>query len=178
MLLTPTNPNSPPPGSRRGWIYVQAETGTPFQSLSLNALKHQVVKHRTAMKLDLGQDWYEKWLNELCLQNSKVRCEPNRLAANFIPPLVLEGRLLWSQLHGYADSLTYANFSEHNTKTWLRLWEERLPQFSGCRCHEGYVHAISENPPNTSSPEGFQEWAVKLHNAINAKLGKPLWPYA
>jgi hypothetical protein len=28
-------------------------------------------------------------------------------------------------------------------------------------------------PPDFSSPEAFFDWGVALHNAVNAKLGKP-----
>jgi hypothetical protein len=28
-------------------------------------------------------------------------------------------------------------------------------------------------PPDFSSPEAFFAWGVALHNAVNAKLGKP-----
>jgi hypothetical protein len=28
-------------------------------------------------------------------------------------------------------------------------------------------------PPDFSSPEAFFAWGVRLHNAVNAKLGKP-----
>jgi hypothetical protein len=28
-------------------------------------------------------------------------------------------------------------------------------------------------PPDYTSPEAFFAWGVRLHNAVNAKLGKP-----
>jgi hypothetical protein len=54
----------------------------------------------------------------------------------------------------------------------LAKWEIRIPQY-GCSCKRFYAEWKAANPPDFSSPEAFFAWGVALHNAVNAKLGKP-----
>ena len=54
----------------------------------------------------------------------------------------------------------------------LADWELSIPQY-GCQCKAFYRAWKAENAPDFSSPEAFFAWGVALHNAVNAKLGKP-----
>jgi hypothetical protein len=54
----------------------------------------------------------------------------------------------------------------------LTEWELLIPQY-GCSCKRFYAEWKADNPPDFSSPEAFFAWGVRLHNAVNAKLGKP-----
>jgi hypothetical protein len=54
----------------------------------------------------------------------------------------------------------------------LAEWEICIPQY-GCPCKRFYAEWKAANPPDFSSPEAFFAWGVALHNAVNAKLGKP-----
>jgi hypothetical protein len=54
----------------------------------------------------------------------------------------------------------------------LADWELIIPQY-GCPCKAFYRAWKAENAPDFSSPEAFFAWGVALHNAVNAKLGKP-----
>jgi hypothetical protein len=54
----------------------------------------------------------------------------------------------------------------------LADWELSIPQY-GCQCKAFYRAWKAENAPDFSSPEAFFAWGVSLHNAVNAKLGKP-----
>ena len=53
----------------------------------------------------------------------------------------------------------------------LANWEFTIPQYE-CNCRRFYADWKESNPPDFSSPEAFFAWGVKLHNAVNAKLGK------
>jgi hypothetical protein len=61
--------------------------------------------------------------------------------------------------------------SIHDEAT-LAEWELSIPQY-GCQCKAFYRAWKAENAPDFSSPEAFFAWGVALHNAVNAKLGKP-----
>jgi len=50
-------------------------------------------------------------------------------------------------------------------------WELSIPQY-GCQCKRFYSEWKSSNPPDFSSPQSFFAWGVRLHNAVNEKLGK------
>ena len=54
----------------------------------------------------------------------------------------------------------------------LAAWEICIPQY-GCPCKRFYAEWKAANAPDFSSPEAFFAWGVALHNAVNAKLGKP-----
>jgi hypothetical protein len=54
----------------------------------------------------------------------------------------------------------------------LAKWELIIPQY-GCPCKRFYADWKAENAPDFSSPEAFFAWGVRLHNAVNDKLGKP-----
>jgi hypothetical protein len=54
----------------------------------------------------------------------------------------------------------------------LTEWELLIPQY-GCSCKRFYAEWKAANPPDFTSPEAFFAWGVALHNAVNAKLGKP-----
>jgi hypothetical protein len=71
------------------------------------------------------------------------------------------GRLAWAKLHGYTGC----------DPQWLDIWQYLIPQ--RCDCKDGYQRILAEMPPDHSSPEAFFAWGVRLHNAVNAKLGKP-----
>lgn len=40
-------------------------------------------------------------------------------------------------------------------------------------CRSDFLAYLREHPPQLDSPDAAFEWTVELHNAINAKLGKP-----
>ena len=71
------------------------------------------------------------------------------------------GRLAWAKLHSYRGC----------DPQWLDIWQYLIPQ--RCDCKDGYQRILAEMPPDFSSPEAFFAWGVRLHNAVNAKLGKP-----
>jgi hypothetical protein len=54
----------------------------------------------------------------------------------------------------------------------LTEWELLIPQY-GCSCKRFYAEWKAANLPDFSSTEAFFAWGVALHNAVNAKLGKP-----
>ena len=72
-----------------------------------------------------------------------------------------QGRFAWSLLHNYRGC----------DPQWLELWVYFIP--SRCDCRDGFQHILKDLPPDFSSPEAFFAWGVSLHNAVNAKLGKP-----
>jgi hypothetical protein len=54
----------------------------------------------------------------------------------------------------------------------LAAWELTIPQYE-CGCRAFYAKHKAANPPDFTSPEAFFAWGVRLHNAVNTKLGKP-----
>jgi hypothetical protein len=44
-----------------------------------------------------------------------------------------------------------------------------------CRRHS--LEYIQQDPPDLSSSQALQVWAWSFHNNVNARLGKPLFPF-
>jgi hypothetical protein len=72
-----------------------------------------------------------------------------------------QGQFAWSLLHGYRGC----------DPQWLELWVYFIPQ--RCDCKDGYQKILETLPADFTSPEAFFAWGVRLHNAVNEKLGKP-----
>ncbi len=79
----------------------------------------------------------------------KIEIDPEHLAQ--------QGRELWSELH---TSVTIET---------IPAWEEKIPNFA-CKCKAFYNAWRIDHPPRK---DDFFAWTVELHNAVNAKLGKP-----
>ena len=157
---------------QKGWRYTQKETGVEFRIGSLNALKSQVEKHRSAMNLDLSHGWWDRVLDQICSQNPNVKCQANRKAEGFEPHYATVGRALWLELHNKAKE-PCEDFSQ--LRGWFEAWLQRVPQFAGCRCRENFIHIMHSLPPRFDHT--FGQWAIDAHNAVNKALNKPQWPY-
>jgi hypothetical protein len=72
-----------------------------------------------------------------------------------------QGQFAWSLLHRYRGC----------DPQWLELWVYFIPQ--RCECKDGFQKILEQLPPDFSSPQSFFAWGVRLHNAVNEKLGKP-----
>jgi hypothetical protein len=70
------------------------------------------------------------------------------------------GRFAWKLLHSYRGC----------DPQWMDLWVYFIP--NRCECKTGYQQIIKEMPPDYSSPMAFFHWTVRIHNAVNRKLGK------
>lgn len=84
-------------------------------------------------------------------------------AAKAKAQLEAQGRAAWAWLH---------ERSQNDSLTVERLAVEFLPMIPnyGCSCKREWQEILVSNPlPMT----GQYEWSVRVHNAVNAKLGKP-----
>lgn len=77
---------------------------------------------------------------------------------NVAEQLAVIGRELWRELH---SDVTFDHLLE---------WESKIPSY-GCSCKLFYHEWKASNPPRK---DDFFAWTVELHNAVNAKLGKPI----
>ena len=75
------------------------------------------------------------------------------------------GRAAWLALHSYDGC----------DPGFLREWEKTIPS-SSCGCKESYNVYKAEDRPDFSSPMAFFLWGCRIHNRVNAKLGKPKLP--
>ena len=66
----------------------------------------------------------------------------------------------WNELHAM-----------QNDPVKLADWESRIPNYE-CKCREGYSQLKAIDPPDFASPMAFFHWSVRIHNAVNRKLGK------
>ena len=72
-----------------------------------------------------------------------------------------KGRALWDEAHA----------KDNPTPEWFSDWVSRVPNFD-CACRDWLNAYILENPPRF---DDFYAWSVECHNAVNAKLDRPIW---
>jgi FAD-linked sulfhydryl oxidase len=175
-MLKPTNLISVPAG---GWHYTQPGTGVTFKATCLApVLSAMVWRHRKGnpqLKLDVADGWYERWLSEVCVQNTHIEC------ADAVPPeaspLVIEGRKRWEELHTYAGAYPDSPSTEEveSAKRWMNEWRSRIPGYSHCKCRQKFAELELMRPAALSSRHAFVRWAIDIHNDVNLSLGKPLF---
>lgn len=82
---------------------------------------------------------------------------------------VVKGPLLWRELHARPDA--YAEDEEAERK-W---WEGFLRRVPCGQCRQHAIQYERDHPMATESAEGLRKWGRKFHDAVNARLNKPLW---
>jgi hypothetical protein len=74
-----------------------------------------------------------------------------------------EGAKLWKELHE----------QENPTQEWLGDWLSRIPSYD-CQCRNNFAAILKGNPPRF---DDWKRWAWEVHNSVNAKLGKSIYPW-
>lgn len=78
-----------------------------------------------------------------------------------IQPSPIEGSAHWAKLHS----------AESPNAEWLTRWLTQIPSY-GCSCHKDFHTILATNTPRFND---WFRWSVEVHNAVNEKLGKPVW---
>ena len=81
--------------------------------------------------------------------------------------ILLEGARHWAELHLFALRNEWKGRLLHE---WFVHWASDLP-FEGCPCKEHFDQWVNQNPPDYIN---FFPWTVRLHNAVNERIGKPV----
>lgn len=90
---------------------------------------------------------------------------PAEVEGNPWPELaVRQARLAWARLHRRALNVHV------DDGPWLTDFLNALP-CGACRAH--VWQQVLRMPPAWG--QGYFRWTVDLHNAVNVRLGKPLW---
>jgi hypothetical protein len=90
------------------------------------------------------------------------KVNPDKAPAAQVPRPAAEvwGPPLWRELHTKTDA----------DPAWLERFTSRVP-CGECRGHWRAV--LAEIPPVFGA--GWREWTIRAHDAVNARLGKPMW---
>lgn len=88
------------------------------------------------------------------------------------------GQALWHLLHAYAHALPEGDLSpaqiEH-AQAFLAAFDEavRLASHGTCPCHQHWAALKAARPPDLTSRRAFWWWTARIHDEVNARLGKP-----
>jgi len=112
----------------------------------------------------LGMDWnnHNRWV-----QNAGDEVERQLTSGVPIARITKEGSRYWAELHLFAMRVSGENYCH---EFWLHEWIKSLP-FDGCPCEEHLKEFMRNNPPDWSD---FFGWSVRLHNAVNDRIGRPV----
>lgn len=94
----------------------------------------------------------------------------------------LTGRALWSLLHGSAHACPEGPLSpelQAHLRAWLESFDAAVAIASqhSCPCSQHWRAIVAANPPDLVSRRSFFWWTVAVHNAVNTKLGKPVFSF-
>lgn len=82
----------------------------------------------------------------------------------------------WGWLHREAIAYPQAPTFADGQLAFRRIWAF-VAQLPCARCRSHAIQYILARPPDLASSKKLQEWMWRFHNAVNARLGKPLMPY-
>lgn len=141
--------------------------------------------HCVACRVDIT--WRESVRRNGLVESANFDC-PHGITTETAPAVQAEAM---AKLPGYdpeAAAKAKAQLEEKGRAAWLWLHEESrkdaltkerlkkefepmIPAYS-CGCRREWLEILQRNPLPVS---GQAEWAVRCHDAVNAKLGKPLF---
>lgn len=79
------------------------------------------------------------------------------------------GPRLWKILHDRTQNKIKDLKTEFR---WLKIFHRWIP----CgKCSSHWREVIKKLPPNLSSQEAYEKWAIDAHNLVNKDLGKPIF---
>jgi hypothetical protein len=79
------------------------------------------------------------------------------------------GPVLWETLHNRAEQY---EMDVEGELRWIGIFKSWIP----CgECKNHFTEILHANPPDLSSKLSYREWAVAVHNTVNALLGKPIF---
>jgi hypothetical protein len=91
---------------------------------------------------------------------------------------MLWGKSIWSTVHVVA--LGFPESPTDTDRDSYRIFYNALGTVLPCsKCQENYARHMSEVPIDyyLFSKQQLFDWTVKLHNIVNAELGKPVWTH-
>ena len=94
------------------------------------------------------------------------------------PPDSLDlGRSTWTFLH--TTSVYYPENPTPEDERQMKGLLEGISRFYPCGyCAEHMRQELKDDPPRTQSRSDLAQWMCELHNKVNERLGKPIFPCA
>lgn len=169
-MRTPISPQVCPRG---GVTYTEPLTGVTLHASCINGVITKAVKHRASNGIACAAGWLDGFHDEICRQNPHIPCRDVFTGDH---PVVLEGRAAWKALHDYAMAYPESpSPSDVEAATaWLAGWRTTIPASGGCKCRNHWAEIEARHPMDLSSRRAFYNSTVVGHDAVNARLGKPL----
>jgi len=148
---------------------VVADNGCPQSEtiVALDALLHhlcagdrerRVIEEALLVAFKTKQHQHQSWIDATAAEVADNDQQP--------AAILRSGPRAWAELH-----LCGLRGGSWNAE-WWRGWVDAL-DFQGCPC-EGHFRAFCViDPPELSDPDFFG-WGVRLHNSVNARIGRPI----
>jgi hypothetical protein len=114
-----------------------------------------------------------EWECLACGKKAKVPSKSVRVFCSCGQPpneVLIACRSCWHALHNYSQT----EWNPIVACKWFDSWMQTIPTY-GCGCRRHWKEIVNTMPPDFSTLETFQSWAIDAHNQVNRKLGKPIW---
>lgn len=123
------------------------------------------LEREAAIATSTDWDTHNKWVFDVGNEVERIEQRGDLRKSR----ILLEGARHWAELHLYSLRIDSQVVPASDIRYWLDFWIAALP-FDGCPCEQHLKEYISDNPPCFAD---FFAWGVRLHNAVNDRIGKP-----
>ncbi len=86
-------------------------------------------------------------------------------------------RQAWAKLHQFPVD-NYDRWRPEGGQAEVIALLNAASEFNGCSCKDNFTKIMNNIPPNVLTAKSFAETGWKWHNAVNRKLGKPVFSWA
>jgi len=136
--------------------------GAPYHRQHAIAM---AIERECALAMGAKWDEHDKWVFDVGNEVERVEKRGDLRKSR----ILLEGARNWAELHLYGLRADDTCIPFGDLRYWLDAWVASLP-FEGCPCEAHLKEWLALNPPDFGD---FFAWGVRLHNAVNDRIGKP-----
>lgn len=162
-----------------GWhyFYDPSDGSTMFKLSSPDAVVDELVRYRrnNGQPSDRAAIEGEVW--KYYCSRSPERCG-GEAKSNIVPFLPLDqkpaffGPIIWAHLN-----LAATRFNYIGAERFFQIVASMHGMMGCVDCQRHWVTVLNDNPPEVEDAKSACLWANRVHNAVNALLGKPVYPY-
>ena len=161
-----------------------------FRFVELMAALHPVLRWRAAASKLIRNsppnvsnktaftEWAVEVHNAVSVSLGRPTVDVHSWSKNLVVPKPTKaeiGRAVWQLLYGLAVS--YPVVPDQQTQRMITEFMNLIGSVYPCvDCRTSFAVILARHPPCSTSQQGLSAWIAKVHQCVNAQLGKPVQP--